>query len=115
VAHFRRRLPADTELFWIVGADSLRDMHMWYRPDEIVRHCRVVTARRPGSAIADLPELRKLLGDAAADRMLSDVLETPHIDISATDIRRRMATGLPIRYLVPDAVEAYIRAHNLYR
>ena len=59
VAHFRQALPAD-ELFWIIGADSLRELHTWYQPAEIVRHCRIVTAVRPGFEVGALTELVKL-------------------------------------------------------
>jgi nicotinate-nucleotide adenylyltransferase len=115
VAHFRRRLPADTELFWILGADSLRELHTWYRPDEILRHCRIITARRPGSTIDDLPDLQAMLGEDAVRGLLADVLETPYIEISATQIRQRVARRQAIRYLTPPAVEEYITRHGLYR
>ena len=115
VAHFREAYPEGTELFWIIGADSLLELHTWYQPGEIARMCRIVTAARPGCEVRQVPELSKLLDKRAVKRLLADVLETPHIDISSTDIRRRVAEGKSIRYLVPETVERYIIDHGLYR
>ena len=115
VAHFRDTFPPPAELFWLVGADSLLELHTWYKPDDIARTCRIVTAVRPGSDVGDLPELRRLLDAARVEQLLSDVVETPRIDISATDIRRRVARSQSISYLVPEFVERYIHDHGLYR
>ncbi|HHX65097.1 MAG TPA: nicotinate-nucleotide adenylyltransferase [Chloroflexi bacterium] len=97
----------DAELYFIMGADSLESLHRWYRPEEIIHRARLVVVSRPGHAI-ELDALEaKLPG-------ISDVVEpltTLDIGISSTDIRRRLQVGLPIRYQVPDVVEAYIREH----
>jgi nicotinate-nucleotide adenylyltransferase len=115
VDHFRNALPAGTELFWIIGADSLAELHTWYRVSDLVASCRIVTALRPGSETDDVPELRKLIDGPTVDQILADVARTPRIDISATDIRHRVATGRSIRYLVPDAVAHYITDTGLYQ
>lgn len=114
VAHFRAH-HANDELVWIIGGDSLRELHTWYQPAEIVRHCRVVTAVRPGYEVDELKELAALLPAEALAGIRRDVLATPRIDISATQIRERAAAGQSIRYLVPEAVERYIAEHRLYR
>ncbi len=114
LADFRRRRP-EASLVLLVGADMLRDLHRWHRFDEIVRLARVVTVPRPGVELGRLEPLRRALGDAVADALLADVLATPRMDVSATDIRRRIRQGLPIDGLVPPAVADYIRDHRLYR
>ncbi|MBN2581571.1 MAG: nicotinate (nicotinamide) nucleotide adenylyltransferase [Planctomycetes bacterium] len=110
-----RRLCPGATLVFLVGADMLRELHLWYHFEEVVRLARVVTLPRPGIDLGDLPALRRTLGDETADRLLADVLNTPLVDVSATDIRRRVRDGLPIDDLVPPAVAAYIRDHGLYR
>ncbi|HOI54978.1 MAG TPA: nicotinate (nicotinamide) nucleotide adenylyltransferase [Phycisphaerae bacterium] len=113
LADVRRRRP-EASLVLLVGADMLRDLHLWHRFEEIVRLARVVTLPRPGVELGRLEPLRRALGDATADALLADVLPTPRVDVSATDIRRRIRQGLPIDGLVPPAVADYIREHRLY-
>jgi nicotinate-nucleotide adenylyltransferase len=74
-----------------------------------------VTLPRPGVELGRLAELRRALGEATVERILTDVSHTPLVDISSTEIRRRVKADLPIDELVPAAVAEYIRAHRLYR
>ena len=76
---------------------------------------RSLTVRRPGWETPKLTALRQHVGDEVVRRLTGDVIETPRIDISATDIRDRIRRGLSIRYLVPETVREYIAANNLYR
>jgi len=115
VEEFRRRLGGSAELFWIIGADSLAELANWYQAERLVDTCRIVTAARPGWDRPDLSALAGRLRPEQIERLKADVLATPRIDISASEIRRRVAAGLSVRYLVPDAVAEYIAAHGLYR
>lgn len=98
------------EIVFITGVDAVADIGSWRDPDEVLRLCRMVAVSRPGYTASDLQRIvpRHLLDNI-------EMLQTPEISISSTEIRRRVAMGLPIRYLTPDAVVAYIREHNLYR
>jgi nicotinate-nucleotide adenylyltransferase len=115
VAHFRETLPEGTELFWLIGADSLLELHTWYQPARIAEVARIVTAVRPGYEPGALANLNDMLPPEAIARLRADVIETPRIDISATQIRKRVTRGQSIRYLVPAAVEEYIKRQGLYR
>jgi nicotinate-nucleotide adenylyltransferase len=116
VTHFRAVFGGQTELFWIIGADSLGELSTWRRAGDLVESCRVVTAARAGFAPADTLwiQLRRTLSDAQVDKVRAGIVETPIIDISATDIRARIRAGHSIRYLVPEAIAAHIDQRGLY-
>lgn len=101
----------DDELFFIIGLDSLVALTRWKDPERLVRLCRLVTVRRPGYEVPELVEIEKKVPGFTKSLILLDKLGP---DISATDIRRRIAEGLPINGLVPAAVADYIREYSLY-
>ena len=115
IEHFRKTLSSETELLWIIGADSLLELHTWFQVATLVTSCRIVTAHRPGSPLADLTTLEEMIGAEATRQLRNDVIDTPHIDISSTQIRKRVARNQSIRYLVPAPVAAYITKHTLYQ
>lgn len=90
-----------SELFFIGGADALARIDEWREPERLRALARWVVVARPGHAI-----------EASDDRTL--VVETPEMGVSSTDVRHRVATGAPWRYLVPVSVAAYIVQHGLY-
>ena len=114
VEAFRREVGPATPLYWLIGTDSLGELHTWYQVERLIELCRVVTAARPGFEDPDLAPLEARIGPEQVAVLRQGVLTTPMIDISATDVRRRVAGGRSIRYLVPPSVEAYIREHGLY-
>jgi nicotinate-nucleotide adenylyltransferase len=115
VQAYRASLDASVPLYWIIGGDSLPELHTWYRIGELIDACEIVTAVRPGYEMPDLTELDEFLSADQVDQLKKNILPTPRIDISATDIRNRLRQNKSIRYLVPAPVEEYILANNLYR
>ncbi len=115
ISYFQQLLGSNVDVFWIVGADSLAEMATWHRVRSLVDACRIITAARPGWDEINVDPLRACLSQSQVDRLLGDVQQTPRIDISATDIRRRLGDGASIRYLVPDSVRGYIERNGLYQ
>ena len=115
VKHFAEQIGPEAELHWIVGADSLSELTTWYQIERLLDMCKIITAARPGWEQVDTSGLSRHLGRGQVQRLMDGVLQTPRIEISSSDIRHRVAKGLPIRYLVPSAVEEYIAKHGLYR
>ena len=114
VEAFRQMLGPDARLHWIIGADTLLELHTWYRTRELVDLCRMVTAVRPGYDTPDLSHLLQVLSPEQVQRLREGIVPTPRIDISASSIRARIQAGLSIRYLVPDPVRDYIFSRGLY-
>ena len=101
----------EDELFFIVGWDSLADLPHWRAPEQIVRLCLLVAVPRPGCFPPDLELLEDSI-PGVSERII--MLDRPEVDVSASQIRERVASGLPISGLVSEVVEAYIREHGLY-
>jgi nicotinate-nucleotide adenylyltransferase len=97
---------ARDEFFLLIGADNMAEFRTWKHPGEIGKRATLVVMNRPGFA-----------GVAADPSLPKDVIQcaVPSIDISATEIRRRVQKGLTISYLVPPSVARYIDRHRLYR
>jgi nicotinate-nucleotide adenylyltransferase len=109
LALLQRECP-EAELFFLVGGDSLAQFLTWRDPAGIVRMARLAVMPRPGHE-PDLASLEQVL-PSLRERLVW--LDAPALDIAASDLRRRVREGLPIRYLVPPSVEAYICEHRLY-
>jgi len=111
IVGLQERLGAGASLHFIAGLDALAGLASWREPRRLVESCQVVGVRRPGHEELDWRSLEAAVPKASQRIM---VVDAPLIDISATDIRMRVARGLSIRYLVPDAVERYMAQHRLY-
>lgn len=107
----RRENPQD-ELFFILGEDALVDLPNWVRPGRILELAALVVARRAGVGRSAVEEAGKRL-PGLLDRAVW--LKMPLVEISASDIRDRVRSGLPIGDLAPQSVETYIREQGLYR
>lgn len=101
----------ETDWYLILGADALQELLEWREPERLLDLCHVVAVSRPGYPLALPSAAAARLGPRAARIAL---LRMPLLEISSTDLRRRLARGEPVRYLLPPAVERYIRARGLY-
>jgi nicotinate-nucleotide adenylyltransferase len=104
------RLP-DDELVFLMGADVAAGLEAWRLPRRVLELARLGIAGRPGTVLDEAEATIERLG--AAER--AEVIRMPELSISSTRIRRRIAQGRPIRYLVPDPVRSLIEERGLYR
>ena len=100
------------ELFFLIGADSLADLPQWREPQRIAELATIVAVNRGDRPLPDLTRLAETLGDRVTARI--QIVTMPGIDLSATDVRGRVANGKSIRFMTPRAVEAYLTEHGLY-
>lgn len=105
-----RQLYDGYRLYFIMGSDSLLQFDTWHQPGAILALCRLAVALRPGDDPGEVDEVARGLG-----RGLAVVLQTATIDISSKAIRGRVRRDEPIRYLVPPAVEEFVRSRRLYK
>ena len=119
----RAELAAQDQLFLLLGWDAFCGLPTWHRWEALLEYCHIVVLQRPDADSESPDALRNLL----AARAVSDpkalkgpgghitfVWQTP-LSVSATQIRQLLASGKSVRFLVPDAVLAYIEEHGLYR
>ena len=119
----RAELAKDDQLILLLGWDAFCGLPSWHRWEELLQHCHIVVLQRPDADAEPPDALRNLV----AARSVSDpqalkgpggqitfVWQAP-LAVSATQIRQLLASGKSVRFLVPDAVLAYIEAHGLYR
>ena len=120
----------DAELVFVTGLDAFLDIETWEGYEQLLDLSHVVVVSRPGHGFEDVAKLPAWIGERVVDLrdvdgkgvdqfpkegrriFLSDAV---HIDISSTDIRERVASGVSVRYKVPAEVESYLRAHGLYQ
>ena len=102
-------------IFFLVGSDQAVELDTWYRIGTLATLCTLVPMTRPGFHLADIDRLSPRLAADVVARLKAAALEIPPMDVSSTDIRRRVREGKSLSGLVPPAVETYIREKGLYR
>jgi nicotinate-nucleotide adenylyltransferase len=102
--------PGD-EFWFVMGADVAAGLEGWREPRRVLELARLGIAARPGTELDEAEAALDRLG--GSDR--ADLVRMPEVAVSSTRIRRRIAQGRPIRYLVPDAVREFIEERGLYR
>ena len=108
VRELKAAYPGPAEWFLVVGQDQYGQLHTWREWRELAREVTLAVAGRHGVSPTPSDELR-------AHRHRVVTLPLPRIDISASEIRRRIAQGQDISSMVPAAVASYIDRHHLYR
>jgi nicotinate-nucleotide adenylyltransferase len=99
----------DAELYFITGADAMREIFEWKDPDGVLSLAHFIAATRPGY------DLTRFEAKAATRHQNVSVMNIPALAISSTDVRERVHEGRPIRYLVPEGVKSYVEKAALYR
>jgi nicotinate-nucleotide adenylyltransferase len=115
VRQFQRDYGPQTSLHWLLGADGVGDLVHWYKIEELIDECHLTTMRRPGYPAPDIDRFEPLWGPQRVAKLKGDMIETPLVDISSTEVRKRLAAGQDAAGMLhPDVIE-YIREHQLYR
>lgn len=106
-----RQLYPEHELYFVIGADTIPQLHTWNRISELLDMVTFVAADRPGYNQA-IDEACRNLGAVAREKIIT--LKTPEYSVSSTEIRQKVKSGNSLEGLVPPRVEEYIKKHRLY-
>jgi len=112
IAILQQQLGAEASFFFLLGWDSLAELPRWKEPGSLVQMCRLVAVPRPDFSPPNLEALESSIPGVTQSVVLLDM---PLVDVSSSDIRKRVAKGLSIQGLVPGDVEEYIKEQQLYR
>ncbi len=103
----------ENEWFFTMGADSLESFSSWREPEEILKMAKPIVVGRPGAEL-NLDVLEPFSSKQYVESLGELAVVSPLIDISSSEIRRRVGVGESIRFLVPRSVEKYIETQKLY-
>jgi nicotinate-nucleotide adenylyltransferase len=115
VRHFQTDYGAKALIYWLVGADSIDELSRWYGIVELIDECSLCVMFRAGCERPDFAKFKDVWGAARVEKLQRNVIRTPLIDISSTEIRNRLATGRDVTDMLAPPVADYIHKHNLYR
>jgi nicotinate-nucleotide adenylyltransferase len=114
VRYFRQQLGGSVSIYWLIGADTLADLPHWYGITELIDECNLAVMHRAGFARPEFSKYVSLWGQDRVKKMRQNAVETPLVDISSTEVRRRLAAGLEVSSMISLKVLQYIREHRLY-
>jgi len=111
IREFRREFGEGAELYFIIGRDGLWHLPKWRSVNQLVKLCRIAVVPRPGFSLPDMDAMERQIPGLSASVVL---LDKPEIDVSATEIRKKVVKGLPYKTMVPPPVAEYIKKNRLY-
>jgi nicotinate-nucleotide adenylyltransferase len=114
VRFFRDQFGPDAILHWLTGADQLTDLKKWYCVCDLLKECRLSVMVRAGYPQPDFNRFKGLFPPACIEQLKSDIVRTPRIDLSSTDIRCQLSSGSVPPDALPADVLQYITRHHLY-
>ena len=111
INELKKMYPGD-ELYLILGGDTFKQIENWYKSEELFKSCIILAAVRDNMSIEDMDKQRSYLHDKYGADVR--ILQFRNIDLSSSDIRKRLLSGRSVRYMVPDAVIEFAILKNIY-
>lgn len=109
---FKKKYPKH-DIYFITGADAIKDITTWYNYEKLLEMCYFIAATRPGYTLSNLKNKElQMLSKKQLENI--EIIEVPGIEVSSTDIKRRVRENKSIKYLLPETVEDYITKYDLY-
>jgi len=114
IQHFRCVYGPDSEICWLIGADGIKDLAYWYRVEELIDSYTLCTMYRAGFEKPDFRRFEKRWGKQRVEKLERNIIETPLVPVSSTEIRRRLAAGEDVSDMLHPGVLRYIQEHRIY-
>ncbi len=115
VRKFKADFGSKTSIYWLIGADSVEDLPYWHKITELIDEYNIVTMYRAGCKTPDFNKFNHIWGPQRTEKLQKNIIQTSLIDISSTEVRKRLAAGISVTDMLHPAVAEYIRQHNLYK
>jgi len=115
VRKFQADYGSGASIHWLVGADGIDDLVYWHKIVELIDICNITTMYRAGCEPPNFARFENLWGRRRVEKLERNIIPTPLVDISSTEIRNRLAAGLDVTDMLHPDVADYIRKHKLYR
>jgi len=115
IRKFQADYGSDTSIHWLIGADGVDDLTYWYKVTELIDACNLTTMYRAGCKPPDFAKYEELWGRKRIEKLQRNIIRTPLVDISSTEIRDIIAKNGDITKMLHPAVADYIRKNGLYK
>jgi len=115
VRQFQADYGHETSIYWLIGADSIDELQLWYGIAELIDECNLSTMFRAGCEPPNFDKYEDVWAPDRVEKLQRNVIKTSLIDISSTEIRNRLAAGDDVSDMLHPDVADYIRKHSLYQ
>jgi nicotinate-nucleotide adenylyltransferase len=115
IRKFQADFGGETSIHWLIGADGVDDLTYWYKITELIDACNLTTMYRAGCEPPDFTKFEKIWGSQRVEKLQRNIIQTPLVDISSTEIRDLIAKNSDYSKMLHPAVADYIRKNGLYQ
>lgn len=115
VRKFQQEYGDEASIYWLIGADGIDDLAYWHMIVELVDACNLTTMYRAGCEPPNFTKFEAIWGRRRVDKLQQNIVQTPLVDVSSTEIRKRLAEGQNVTRMLHPAVSDYISQHGLYQ
>ena len=115
IRKFQADYGSETSIYWLIGADGVDDLTYWYKITELIDACNLTTMYRAGCEPPDFAKFEEIWGRERIEKLQRNIIQTPLVDISSTEIRNIIASEGDTAKMLNPAVADYIRKNGLYQ
>ena len=115
IKYFKELFNDNVKLLWIIGADVVGELKDWYKIEEIFELCEMAIVHRASFPLPDFDDITNTFGQEIAHKLQMNIIEMPAVDLSSTEVRRKIKSGQNFKNMLPIGVHDYIIEHGLYR